>query len=98
MDSSPGVHGSEKSRLVVLQNCLPRQDVCKVSGRLGPALGGGRRTDLENELGSGSVSQIQHFASASSLGELGCVRLRRQGLWLLEGRFERELLRGKHLL
>lgn len=61
----------------------------QVSGRLGPAAGGGQRTDLEHELGSGSVSQIQHFASASSLGELDCVRPRRQGLWLLEGRFWR---------
>lgn len=37
MDSSPGVHGGEKSRLVVLQICLPRQDVCEGKAGLGEA-------------------------------------------------------------
>lgn len=42
-------------------------------------VGEGQRTDLEHELRSGSISQIQHF----------CVRPRWQGLWLLEGRLWR---------
>lgn len=45
--------------LVMLKTCLPLQDVCEgeAGEGAGPAVGGGQRTDLEHELGSGFVSQ-----------------------------------------